>query len=55
MLEKSESFCVMQRIRGQGLLCPKRSRPSNAYQLYEEAGNYECITFNDTAVKTMQT
>lgn len=34
---------------------PERVQTSGAYQLHERLGIYECIKFNDTKVRTVQT
>ena len=52
--KKRRSLCNAGN-RGSRFALSERKQTSNAYQLHEEAGNYECITFNDTAVRTIQT
>ncbi|RHO85791.1 hypothetical protein DW049_13060 [Ruminococcus sp. AF41-9] len=41
--------------RGSDFAPSERKQTSNAYQLHERIGNCECIKFNDTAVRTVQT
>lgn len=41
--------------KGSRFALPERGQTSNAYRLHEETGNCECITFNDTTVRTIQT
>ena len=41
--------------RGSDFAPSERRQTSNAYQLHERIENCECIKFNDTAVRTVQT
>ena len=41
--------------RGSRFALSERKQTSNAYQLHEETGNCECIKFNGTFVRTIQT
>ncbi|GFI17457.1 hypothetical protein IMSAGC009_02628 [Lachnospiraceae bacterium] len=41
--------------KGSRFALPEREQTSNTYRLHEETGNCECITFNDAAVRTIQT
>lgn len=41
--------------KGSRFALSERRQTSNAYQLHEGTGNCECITFNDTIVRTVQT
>ena len=51
---KRRSLCNAKN-KGSRFALSERKQTSNAYQLHEEAGNCECITFNDAAVRTIQT
>lgn len=41
--------------RGSRFASPEKGQTSNAYQLHEGIGNCECIKFNYTTVRTIQT
>ena len=41
--------------RGSRFAPSERRQTSNSYQLHEGTGNCECIKFNDTMVRTIQT
>lgn len=41
--------------KGSNFALSERRQTSNAYQLHERIGNCECIKFNDTKVRTVQT
>ena len=41
--------------RDSRFVLPERVQTSGAYRLHERFGTYECIKFNDTKVRTVQT
>ena len=52
--KKRRSLCNVEN-KGSRFALSERRQTSNAYQLHEGTGNCECITFNDTIVRTIQT